>query len=844
MGKTKQWFFRGWVVSLLAVLSIVFFIACSVDDEANSFDNGSVGTGDFTGITQQSDVRFSVGLRGEENFIPVQSGQLAKRNGRWVISVEWLPKYQGRVRELEIKAVGTYLPDEIKNASVATNVTLLVQGKNVYEPTEEQAVAIHDPILGGWVQEETKFAMIDTADTAMLVMMFSAALNNFARNNGATLTRPINLLAEFNEVVVGRYAPIFTGTQRAEPVAATRPDEPISVLDSWTDGERNYYVINAGHIRNSLLMENGFNYSGFGHIGITTTTTTEISMTESRTNTVSNSIVVSTGSSTTNTISLVEAVTSKNENKISGEVEFKVKASIKAGYEHTWGNETTLSNTTSEEKSRSFETATGRTSEISTSFERSVTESWSRSTTLAANSGDPAGYYRYAWYVVSDVYFIVSTSLDNQELFSWQVVSVPRERYELRQEYSPTKFDNSPQAEARIIFADDFYKRLPPLGDTYRLTTNVNIANGGRILRSPNAVRFYAGTQVTLTAIPNTHYEFEGWTGVPEGVNASNAVITITMNSDLALTANFVPKQYTLTTSTTGSGSVSRSINQETYSYGTQITLTATPSNHRHKFDRWEGAPDEVNAIDSQITFNISGNLTLNARFREGVRNPIMSSPFNIAGTHTYNLPENVKFPAEIEIYAFGAGGGGQGGNWRQSGLGSCKGTGGGGGGGAAVGVNFVVRERTTFNVIVGEGGTRGESARSSAQGHSGGQGGETSVNWDGKTLIARGGAGGAARIGGGGGTTSIPSGILFVSEPTILSGGRGQDGSETCSAVGANNNPRSGGNGGAGANISGLGSGGNGGIGGYSDFNDNGDNSHGNKGADGLVVIRVTWWE
>ena len=335
---------------------------------------------------------------------------------------------------------------------------------------------------------------------------------------------------------------------RAEPVAAA-PDNSVDVLYSWTYENENYYIINAGYIKNSLLMENGFHYSGVGYMGITATEMTETSIAENRTNTVSNSIVVSTGSTntTTETKGLKEAITTgvttgvEVGGKTKGIVAaLFVKGSVKASIETTIEGSVEKSTETSSQISKSFETSTGRTTEVSNSFETTLKQSFAKSTSLAANSGDPAGYYRYAWYAVSDVYFIISTSLDNQELTSWEVASIPREKYELHQEYSPEKFDNSPIAGTEIVFAEDFYKKLKiPTTEIQTYTLTANASEGGSVSRNPNQITYEAGTLVTVTATPKAGYIFNGWAGVPSGVNASNDSITFAINSNLALTANF-----------------------------------------------------------------------------------------------------------------------------------------------------------------------------------------------------------------------------------------------------------------------------------------------------------------
>jgi uncharacterized repeat protein (TIGR02543 family) len=326
---------------------------------------------------------------------------------------------------------------------------------------------------------------------------------------------------------------------RAEPVAAVPTYSEPDILYSWTDENKNYYIINVGYIKNSLLMENGFHYSGVGYMGISTTATTENSIAENRTNTVSNSVVVKTGQQTI--IGLKEAITAgvttgvETGGQTGGITSLFVKGSVKASVETTIEG----SIETSFQISNSFETSTGRTTETSESFETTLKQSWSNSTSLAANSGDPAGYYRYAWYVVSDVYFIISTSLDNQELLSWEVVSIPREKYELHQEYSQKIFDNSPIDGTEIVFAEGFYKTLPKPPTKTQHTLTVNATEGGSVSIDPNKITYETWTRVTVTATPNAGYVFNGWTGAPSGVNTSNASITFAINSNLTLTASF-----------------------------------------------------------------------------------------------------------------------------------------------------------------------------------------------------------------------------------------------------------------------------------------------------------------
>ncbi|MEK7996125.1 MAG: hypothetical protein AAB403_20190, partial [Planctomycetota bacterium] len=79
----------------------------------------------------------------------------------------------------------------------------------------------------------------------------------------------------------------------------------------------------------------------------------------------------------------------------------------------------------------------------------------------------------------------------------------------------------------------------------YSLTTAMSPSGGGTI--SPASGWYNSGTPVTITATPAAGYQFNGFTGT---VNSGSNPLTVTMNSAMTETANFVPtsSQYTATT--------------------------------------------------------------------------------------------------------------------------------------------------------------------------------------------------------------------------------------------------------------------------------------------------------
>jgi hypothetical protein len=221
---------------------------------------------------------------------------------------------------------------------------------------------------------------------------------------------------------------------RAKPIAASNYGEP-EILDSWTKGDRNYYIIYAGEIRNTFVSEIAYvHYIGFP-IGFSKTTVTEKAVTNSMTQTVSNSIVFSNTSQTKSTL---DAAIKAKIKIVDFSVGLKLEESITNSVSNTKSTETSISSVTS----------TVETNASTISFE-------------IGKSGEPVGHYRYSLYDVSDVYFVISTSLDNSTLLSWDVISCARGSYLQHWEYSPSgNFDNSPIAGSEIVFAEDFYKTL------------------------------------------------------------------------------------------------------------------------------------------------------------------------------------------------------------------------------------------------------------------------------------------------------------------------------------------------------------------------------------------------
>jgi len=110
-------------------------------------------------------------------------------------------------------------------------------------------------------------------------------------------------------------------------------------------------------------------------------------------------------------------------------------------------------------------------------------------------------------------------------------------------------------------------------------------ASGGTVTKSPDKAGYEYGESVTLTASADAGYSFSGWSGAASGTNSS---VTIVMDGDKSVTANFAAISYTLSIAATN-GSVAASPQKAGYSYNESVSLQAVPNTGYH-FTGWSGS--------------------------------------------------------------------------------------------------------------------------------------------------------------------------------------------------------------------------------------------------------------
>lgn len=130
-------------------------------------------------------------------------------------------------------------------------------------------------------------------------------------------------------------------------------------------------------------------------------------------------------------------------------------------------------------------------------------------------------------------------------------------------------------------------------------------------------------TNVTLTAKPDAHSEFGGWSGDCTGIKTT---VKINVNEEKTCTAAFNKKTYELKTTLagTGAGKVTSDPEdidcgngsmdcKEKYEYGTQVTLTAQPlpDGEHSLFEKWTGDCNSCKGnAECQVTVDKAKNCT------------------------------------------------------------------------------------------------------------------------------------------------------------------------------------------------------------------------------------------
>ncbi|MDX8341203.1 VCBS repeat-containing protein [Draconibacterium sp. IB214405] len=145
----------------------------------------------------------------------------------------------------------------------------------------------------------------------------------------------------------------------------------------------------------------------------------------------------------------------------------------------------------------------------------------------------------------------------------------------------------------------------------YTLEVNVTPQNSGTV--TPSSGIYEDGTTVSIQGTPFEGFIFKEWTG---SVSGSTNPITVSMNSDKIIVGVFEKKQYPLTITIEGEGTVTEELIQTKstiYPHGSEVELTGVPSDG-WKFVEWSG---DVTSNENPITINIENEISVHVKFEK-----------------------------------------------------------------------------------------------------------------------------------------------------------------------------------------------------------------------------------
>ena len=173
----------------------------------------------------------------------------------------------------------------------------------------------------------------------------------------------------------------------------------------------------------------------------------------------------------------------------------------------------------------------------------------------------------------------------------------------------------------------------------------VTVTTEGSGTASASHAKAVAGTEITLTAMPDTGYRFREWQVIDGGVTIKDDKFTMPDKS-VEVKAIFekdappAPTEYTVSVTSGGSGTASASHAKAVA--GTEITLTATPDTG-YQFKEWEVISGGVVITNNKFTMP-DGNVEVKAIFEEDMP-PMPTDPakpgISVTGTYTYNGSEH-----------------------------------------------------------------------------------------------------------------------------------------------------------------------------------------------------------
>lgn len=234
---------------------------------------------------------------------------------------------------------------------------------------------------------------------------------------------------------------------------------------------------------------------------------------------------------------------------------------------------------------------------------------------------------------------------------------------------APT-YVNATNANITVIISTSDLEMTANFIRRYTLTVDRNLTEGGNVRvnigsNNPSPTIYDSGTRVTVLATPNRGYRFVNWSGASESTDSS---ITITINSDITLTANFIQVDTLIIDRRPRAGGSIAIKDTTTHDNGALVSVTVTAASG-YEFANWTTIsgtlPSSTDVTNPTISFNIDGNVIIRASFK--YNNTVFGSFTDSRDNQTYRtvtmpdgktwMAENLNFETSYGSRCYGEGG-------------------------------------------------------------------------------------------------------------------------------------------------------------------------------------------
>ena len=203
---------------------------------------------------------------------------------------------------------------------------------------------------------------------------------------------------------------------------------------------------------------------------------------------------------------------------------------------------------------------------------------------------------------------VASKSTDYDINSKIKLTAVPKDNWKFK-EWTGDVTGTDPEVEITM----DAAKSVTATFEKIEFDLEVNTVGQGTVTetkKSSKTTTYESGDVIILKAVPETNWEFTGWSGDATGTDTE---IEITMDKAKSVTATFEKIQFTLEVTVVGNGSVAEEVitSKSTYDSGTIVKLTATPDAN-NDFISWTG---DATGSDAEIQITLDGNKNITATF-------------------------------------------------------------------------------------------------------------------------------------------------------------------------------------------------------------------------------------